>query len=30
MGPLDHNRLEALIEDFSRLRLLVVGDLVID
>lgn len=30
MGALDHNRLKALIDDFSRLRLLVVGDLVID
>ncbi len=30
MGALDHNRLKALIDDFSRIHLLVVGDLVLD
>jgi rfaE bifunctional protein kinase chain/domain len=30
MGALDHNRLRALIGDFSDVRLLVVGDLVLD
>jgi len=30
MGALDSRRLEALIDDFQRIRLLVVGDLVLD
>jgi rfaE bifunctional protein kinase chain/domain len=30
MGALDRKRLQALIDDFARVRLLVVGDLVLD